>query len=73
MSLEIREPTRGPKRPSGAQLAAIMAAYDAVIYRPGVEEEVVHRADAAWKFANRWWQRSSVSGRGRPRRPGAFS
>ncbi len=75
MSLPEREPTRGrgPKPPSSQELAAIIAAYDQFAHRPGVEEEVTQRAEHVWKFANRWWNRSSVAGRGRPRRPGAFS
>jgi hypothetical protein len=69
--LEDREPTSGPKPPTEAEMAAIVAAVETVWPRPTVEEEVTHGAQGVWKFANRWWG-SSIGGRGRPKRPGQF-
>ncbi len=62
-----------PTPPSNQEMAAIMAAMDALWPRPTVEDEVQHQAQAAWKFANRWWQTSAVAQRNRPSRPSSFS
>ena len=69
----MREPTTGPKPPTVEEMAAIVAAAEATWPHATVEEDVVHTADAVWKFANRWWQGSGVAQRGRPRRPSSYS
>ena len=72
MSLELREPTRGPKQPAPEEMAVIVAAVEAAWPRPSVEDDVVQTAETVWKFANRWWHGSGVRGRGRPSRPSSF-
>jgi len=67
-----REPTVGPKAPSAEEMAVIIAAIEESWPKPTVEDDVSQKADAVWKFANRWWQGASVLQRGRPRRPSSF-
>jgi hypothetical protein len=54
-------------------MAAIVAVVEEMWPHQTMEDDMANRAETAWKFANRWWQGSSVGSRLRPRRPGAFS
>jgi hypothetical protein len=57
--------TRGGT-PTEAEVAAIVAAVDALWPRPVVEEEPAPTGPPPWRFSGRWWARPATARRDRP-------
>ena len=66
------ETTTGPKSPDPLHMAIIAVAVEELWPKPTIEEDVHHKAETVWRFANRWWSGGGVDRR-RPSRPSSFS
>jgi hypothetical protein len=53
---------------SEEEVAAIVAAVEALWPRPVINESTVARRVPTWRFSNRWWVTPLVTRRERPRR-----
>lgn len=57
----------GPSGPSPEEVAAIVAAVDAVLSQPVVVMDAPERdATPPWRFSGRWWTRPVAARRDRP-------
>ena len=54
------------KPPSDDELAAIIAAVDAVWPRPVPAPDEMEAPPTAWRFSSRWWARPQAARRDRP-------
>ena len=61
----VNTPTITPT-PSDEEVAAIVAAMEAVWPKPVIAAEFVSRQRSAWKFSGRWWSQPLPLRRARP-------
>ncbi len=60
------DPVEITPTPTAEEVAAIVAAHEALWPKPGVVAPADSSANLAWRFSGRWWQRDRLAHVDRP-------